>query len=156
MKPKRYVVLGVCLTVASLFLCSASNYPMSVSIAEPMDSHSVNGALVHALVYIEQKYDLPGLTQLAWNASVDNHPDLSYATHHVFTNKPETVSELQAAYAIDPTHSGFWTGQLTVIVHAPDDQHFSHQVTLIDAEEHIVWSGKVDVDGHITEFMHYE
>ena len=121
MKPKMYVVLGLCLMmVASLFLCSASNSPKTMP-GEPQDSHSVNEAFMHALLYAEQHYSLPGLTRLEWEASVDNHPDLPYATHHVFVNQPETIAELQAHFAINPAHSGFVTDQLTLIVHAPDD-----------------------------------
>ena len=156
MKPKMYVVLGLCLMmVASLLVSSASNSPRSI-LAEPLDAHSVNEALNHALVFAEQHYNLPGLTRLSWQASVDNHPDLSYATHHVFVNQPETIAELQAHFAINPAHAGFVTDQLTLIVHAPDDPHFSHKVTLIDSEKHIVWSAKIDIDGHVTEYMHYE
>lgn len=156
MRPRIYVVLGVCLiVVASLFLCSASNSPKTIS-SEPPDVHSVNEAFLHALAFAEKHYSLPRLTQQVWVASVDNHPDLSYATHHVFINKPEMVGELQGLFAVDPDHAGFVTDQLTVIVHAPDDTHLSHQVTLIDSEMHIVWSGKIDVDGHVTEYMHYE
>ena len=156
MNPKMYVMLGVCLTaVASLFLCSGSSYPR-IATVEPWDGHSVNQALSHALVYAEQHYNLPGLSRLMWEASVDNHPDMSYATHHVFINKPEVLSELQARFANDADHAGFAANQLTVIVHAPDDQQLSHKVTLIDAEQHVVWSGKVDADGHVTEYMHYE
>ncbi len=156
MKPKMHVVLGLCLvTVASLLLFSASNGPKNAS-AEPIDAHSVNEALNHALIFAEQHYNLPGLTRLAWTASVDNHPDLSYATHHIFINQPETIGELQAQFAINPAHSGFVTDQITIIVHAPDDPHFSHQITLIDSEKHIVWSAKIDLDGHVTEYMHYE
>jgi hypothetical protein len=123
---------------------------------EPLTSHSVDEALNHALVFIEQNYNLPGLTHLAWTASVDNHPDMVNATHHVFVNQPETLSEIQAWFVSDPTHAGFTTRQLTVYVHAPDDQHFSHKITLFDGEEHVVWVGTVDVDGHVAEYMHYE
>ena len=156
MKPRRYVVLGMCLMMAaSLFLCSASNSQRTVS-SEPQDAHNVNEAFLHALAYAERYYSLPRLTQLNWTASVDNHPDLSYATHHVFVNQPETVGELQGLFAIDPDHSVFMSEQLTVIVHAPDDPHFSHQVTLFDGEMHRVWSAKIDIDGHVTETMHYQ
>jgi hypothetical protein len=156
MKPRGYVVLGVCLVVvASLLLSGASNRMNSYS-AEPQDVHSVNEAFLHALAFAEQHYSLPRLTQQVWTADVDNHPDLSYATHHVFVNKPETVGELQALFAFDPDHSSFVTNQLTVIVHAPDDPHLSHKVTLFDGEMHLVWSARIDVDGHVTEYMHYE
>ncbi len=155
MKPTMYVVLGMCITVASLFLCSALNGP-NLAPVEPLDVHSVNQALNHALVYAEKHYSLPGLTRLAWEGSVDNHPDLAYATHHVFINRPDVMSELRAQLALDPDHAGFATDQLTVIIHAPDDPHFSHKVTIVDSEMHVIWSGKVDVDGHVTEYMHYE
>ncbi len=155
MKPRVLVLLGVCLTVASLFLTASTNQVIRVS-AEPLSSHSVNEAFKHALTYVQYNYNLYGLTALTWQASVDNHPDLAYATHHVFINKAETVSELQAQYALTPAHSGFMRDQLTVIVHAPDDQNFSHKVTIIDAEQNVVWAGKIDVDGHVTEYLHYE
>ena len=156
MRPKMYVALGICLMTVALLLGSCASNTSKLTLSEPLDIHSVQEALNHALVYTEKHYNLPGLTQLAWQASVDNHPDLSYATHHVFINKPEVLSELQARFANKPAHSGFVTDQLTVIVHAPDDPHLSHQVTLIDSEKHIVWSGKIDLDGHVTEYMHYE
>lgn len=157
MKPKLHVVLGLCVTVASLLLCSASNSPMVMrSSMEPLTSHSVDEAVEHALVFIEENYNMPGLTRLTWEAGVDNHPDLNYATHHVFINQPEMFSEIQAHFAIDPTHAGFTAQQLTVYVHAPDDQRLSHKITLFDGEEHIVWIGTVDMDGHVTEYMHYE
>lgn len=151
MRPRMYGVLGVCVVlVASLLLSSSS------TLAEPQDVHSVNETLAHALQFAEAHYSLPRLTQQMWIASVDNHPDLAYATHHVFVNQPETVGELQALFAFDPDHSTFTTDQLTVIVHAPDDPHLSHQVSLYDGEMHRVWSAKIDIDGHVTETMHYE
>ena len=156
MKPGKYVVLGVCLIMAaSLFLCSAANLPKTIS-HEPPDVHSVNETFLHALMFAEKHYSLPRLTQQVWAASVDNHPDLSYATHHVFVNQPETVGELQGLFAVDPDHSVFMPEQLMVIVHAPDDPHFSHQVTLFDGEMHRIWSAKIDIDGHVTEYMHYQ
>ena len=156
MKPTMYVVLGIGLLVAVLLFNSSASSASSLSFSEPLDVHSVEQALNHALAFAERHYNLPGLSQVVWKASVDNHPDLSYATHHVFVNQPDTLSELQAQFAIDPCHCGFVTDQLTAIVHAPDDPHFSHKVTIVDAEKHVVWSGKIDMDGHVTEYAHYE
>ena len=130
--------------------------PFTVSALEPNSGHSVDEALKHALKLVEAKYNLPGLTSLQWDASVDNTPDLSYATHHVFVNKAETLSEIQAAYAINPAHAGFTTRQVTIYVHAPDNQLFSHKISIFDGERHYQWIGTVDVDGHIAEYMHYE
>ena len=156
MKPKMKFFLGICIAVASLLLCSASsNNPVANARIEPLTYHSVDEAFNHALQYIDQNYYMPSLRHIAWKASVDNHPDLAYATHHVFINEPETIGELQAQFAINPAHSGFVTEQLTVIVHAPDDPRFSHKVTLIDSENHVVWVGTVDVDGHVTEYMNF-
>jgi hypothetical protein len=155
MKPNIKVLLGVCMMVASLLLCSASHSPVVNAKIEPLTSHSVEEALNHALLYIDQNHRL-GLNNLVWKSSVDNHPDLIYATHHVFINLPETVGEIQAQFAIHPTHSGFVTEQLTIIIHAPDNQRFSHKVTLIDSEKHTLWVGTVDVDGHVTEYIHFK
>jgi hypothetical protein len=155
MRPKITVLLGVCLAVASLLLCSASNNPVNNVKAEPLTSHSVEEAFMHALLYIDQNYNLPALEDLAWMASVDNHPDLAYATHHEFINEPEIVGELQAQFAINPAHTGYTPEQLTVIVHASDDPHYSHKVTVIDSEQHVVWAGTIDVDGHVTEYMRF-
>ncbi len=152
MKPKVFVFLGVCLTVASLLFTTSTNQVIRVG-AEPLSSHSVNEAFQHALTHVQRSYNLPGLTTLTWQADVDNHPDLAYATHHVFVNKAEMLSELQAQYALTPAHSGYRHDQLTVIVHAPDDQRLSHKVTIINAEQNVVWSGKIDVDGHVTEYQ---
>lgn len=156
MKPAMYVVLGICLLMAASLLNSSASSAASLSLSEPLDVHSVEQALNHALVFAERHYNLPGLDRIVWKASVDNHPDLSYATHHVFINKADLFSELQSRFAIDPCHCGFVTDQLTAIVHAPDDPHFSHKVTIIDSEKHVVWSGEIDMDGHVTEYMHYE
>jgi hypothetical protein len=151
-----FVPLGVCLSVASLLLCSASIKPVIVPNNEPLTYHSVEQAFDHAMYFVSQNYNLTGLTNLAWKASVDNHPDLAYATHHVFINMPEMVGELQSQFALNPKHAKYMADQLTVYVHAPDDPHFSHEVMLFDGESHVVWSGKVDVDGHVTEYMDYQ
>ena len=147
MKPKMKVLLGVCLAVTSLLLCSAA--------IEPMTSHSGEEAFDHALFYFDQNYNQPGLENLEWKASALG-PDMIGTTHHIFINTPETVGELQAQFAIDPAHSGFVTEQLTVIVHAPNDPHLSHVVMIIDSENHKVWSGKIDVDGHVTDYLGYQ
>jgi len=147
MKPKMKVLLGVCLAVTSLLLCSAA--------MEPLTSHGVEEAFDHALVYVDQNYNQPGLENLEWKASALG-PDMVSTTHHMFINKPETVSELQSQFAISPAHSGYMTDQITVIVHAPNDPHLSHIVTIIDSEGHKVWSGKIDVDGHVTEYLRFQ
>lgn len=154
MKPKLHLVLSLYLAIASLVLCGSSPYqPTYLFLREPVVGHSVMEAFNHALAVVETKYAMPGLTQLTWVESTDNHPDSFGATHHVFINKAETLSEIQAAYAINPAHAGFTTGQFTVYIHAPDDQQFSHKITIFDAENHTQWMGTVDVDGHCAEYM---
>ena len=146
MKSKMKVLLSVCLAVTSLLLCSAAR--------EPWTGHSVDEAFDHAMVYVDRNYNQYGLENLEWKAST-LAPDMIGTTHHIFVNTPETVGELQAQYAIDPAHSGYVTEQLTVIVHAPDDSRLSHVVMIVDSENHQVWSGKIDVDGHVTEYMRF-
>ncbi len=151
MKPKVFVLLGVCLTVASLLFTNAFMNPIPVQ-AEPRDTHSVNQALGHALLYIEKTYNMNGLTRLEWQGGFNHQHDLYIATHEILVNKAETLSELQAQYANDPDHAGFTTEQLTLIIHTPANAQFSHQITLVDGEKHATWSGKIDVDGHVTEY----
>lgn len=157
MKPKMDLIKSLCLVMTALLLCGSTPFqPSNLPQSEPIVGHSVEEALNHALAYTESKYDLHGLTQLAWIANTDNHPDMLNATHHVFISKAETLSELQAAYAINPAHAGFTSGQLTVYVHAPDNQLFHHMITILDTETHRQWVGTIDIDGHIYEYKGFE
>lgn len=157
MKHKFYVMLSLFLAMASVLLCSSAPFQPAASPAlEPIDSHSVGEALNHALAYVEKNYDMPNLSGLTWVSSADNHPDTIGATHLVFTNKAETLGELQAAYATNPDHAGFTTGQVTVYVHAPDDARNYHKITIIDAQNHTQWSGTIDIDGHCYEYKFFK
>lgn len=151
-----YTVCSILLAVTIFFSGSIYSQTGIAAALEPNSNHSVDEAMQHALRFVEVKYKLPGLTGLQWEASADNTPDLSYATHHVFVSKAETLGEIQAAYAINPAHSGFTTRQLTVYVHAPDAKLYSHKVSIFDSEAHIQWVGTVEEDGHVAEYMHYE
>ncbi len=157
MNKHLFYTVGLILLVTTIFLSSSIySQPGNVAALEPNSNHSVDEAMKHALRQVEVKYNLPGLTGLQWEASADNTPDLSYATHHVFVSKAEILGEIQAAYAINPAHSGFTTHQLTVYVHAPDEKLYSHKVTIFDSEVHVQWVGTVEEDGHVAEYMHYE
>ncbi len=154
MKPKLLVLLGICIAAAWMLLsCAPANPVIPVTGVDSSMSRSAAALNVHnnALTFFTMKHNMAGLYNLNWDMAVAARPDQVDASHYIFTNQAETISELQAQYAIDPDHAGYSKAQLTAIVHVPNDQTAAYQVTIIDAESHTVWSGTLMPTGTLRE-----
>ncbi len=154
MKPKLLVLLGICIAAAWMLLsCAPANPVVPVTGADVSMIRSASVLNVHsnALMFFTLKHNLAGLSNLDWESAIATRPDQVDATHYIFTNKAETISELQAQYAIHPNHAGYAKAQLTAIVHVPNEMTTAYQVTIIDAESHIVWSGTLMPTGTFLE-----
>ena len=158
MKPKLFALVFTCIAVASLLLsCTPAQpvIPITGNEAMMMPARTIE-VRDQALKYIAENYKLPTLVTIAWQTCRDVCLDTGNAEYRAFTNKPETISELQAQYAIDPQHSVYTTAQWTVIVNEPHDALSDSRVTVINAENNVVWSGMVDVNGNVTEVKAYK
>jgi len=131
MKPKWFVVLGVCIAVASL-LSSCSPPPPVVpvtgneSVAVP---NIVDSARDFSSIFIQNKYAAITLPE----------------------NDAWRVTASLASEAADETLYSFTSGTWLVIVREPNENIAPLGITYLNTETGFVWQGFLDRDGNVVE-----
>jgi hypothetical protein len=139
MKPKRLVLLGIYIAVASLLLSCSGNSPVvpvtgNESMAVP---NMVASARDLASTHIQEKYSIhqekgivPALPSMdTWQANVNARPDL-----------------------VDMSFYSFTSGDWLVTVREPENMTGPLSITYINTQTGFVWYGFVDRDGNVVDY----